>query len=345
MEIQTSISKADYTKYLKELTLHYKLSYKILWSAFAALLIASDVNSYGNTWLIIVTDGLSTGILLFLALVTIPYTFWVMKFENSFEQNTSDLTIILNDDGINMDDGDITAFYSNDTITAVNITKNYIGISTANKQLPNPYVLIIIPLNGFASFKDATLFYRKMLNIKYKNAMQGGYVKPPYALALLGIIPFVGAVNGIIMIIQGVVKYKNILYSVLGLAGIMFTIYIFSFFWMKPNLNDAAFSKGFAHTSQTQLNEVVKDIEFYKLQNNHYPDSLQQLTTANNTVDIYDPIYSFRARKSIPFNYKKIGKRYTIYSSGLDMVPNTKDDIYPSINVSDTTKFGFIRVN
>jgi hypothetical protein len=91
------------------------------------------------------------------------------------------------------------------------------------------------------------------------------------------------------------------------------------------------------------LNDLVKTIEFYKLQNGAYPDSLVQVETKDSFTSIDDPLQSFKTKKSIPYQYHKVGNRYLLFSVGKDGVANTKDDIYPNINVADTSKVGFIR--
>jgi len=47
--------------------------------------------------------------------------------------------------------------------------------------------------------------------------------------------------------------------------------------------------------------------------------------------------------KKTKFNYKRVGSKYYLFSSGIDGIPNTSDDIYPTITAADSTKFGLIR--
>ena len=102
-------------------------------------------------------------------------------------------------------------------------------------------------------------------------------------------------------------------------------------------------AKEFAKTSPDMLNNVVKEIEFYKLQNDSYLDSLEQLLPNDKFVLIYDPLSSRRLRKNATkFNYKKIGGKYIFYLSCLDRIANTKDDIYPTISLHDSSKIGLI---
>ncbi len=87
-----------------------------------------------------------------------------------------------------------------------------------------------------------------------------------------------------------------------------------------------------------EMNSIVKEIEFYKIEHGTYPDSLKQLNAKNEFLDIYDPV---QGDNNAIFNYHRIGNKYTLFSSGLDQVPGTADDIYPSIKI-DTSKIGLI---
>ena len=98
-------------------------------------------------------------------------------------------------------------------------------------------------------------------------------------------------------------------------------------------------AKGFAQTSQMFINGVVKELEFYKLKNGSYPDSLEQLPRNQDIFSIYDPLLSRRpGTKNTKFNYKKTGDTYILFSSGIDRIPNTKDDIYPTETLNNISK-------
>ena len=103
--------------------------------------------------------------------------------------------------------------------------------------------------------------------------------------------------------------------------------------------------EGFTNVSQMQLNRLVKDVEFYKLQNGQYPDSLQQLKEDDKLISIDDPIDAFGSKGWKPFNYKKVGEKYLIFSSGIDGIPYTKDDLFPTIEINDSSKIGFLKSN
>jgi hypothetical protein len=165
--------------------------------------------------------------------------------------------------------------------------------------------------------------------------------KPPYLLGLLCLIPLVGAFVGLGLLLYGLIKYKDKWLSIIGAFGILFTITVYSllFYYMKHG--DLS-KKGFAEISQMQLNSLVKNIEFYKIQHGQYPDSLKQLRDDDKFVPIDDAIQSVQQRPNSLYNYQKIGDKYLLFSSGQDGIPNTQDDLYPQIVIKDSSRIGLL---
>ena len=166
--------------------------------------------------------------------------------------------------------------------------------------------------------------------------------KPPYLLGLLCLVPLVGAFVGVGLLLAGIIKYKDKLLIGIGVFGILFTvgIYSFLFYYMK---HGELSKKGFAEISQIELNSLLKNIEFYKLQHGHYPDSLQQLLDADKFAPINDAIQAVQERQNPYYNYQKIDDKYLLFSSGQDGIPKTPDDLIPQISISDSSKIGWIK--
>lgn len=167
--------------------------------------------------------------------------------------------------------------------------------------------------------------------------------KPPYLLGLLCLLPLIGALVGIALIFYGIFRYKDRLLIAIGSFGIIFTVCTYFFLFQNLKYGGGA-TKSFAKISQKELNNLAKHVEFYKLQNNRYPDSLEQLEPDGMFL-IQDPLLIRKMDKIIKadFQYKRIGDKYTLFSVGIDGIPNTADDIYPDILSADTTKFGLIK--
>jgi ABC-type antimicrobial peptide transport system permease subunit len=168
--------------------------------------------------------------------------------------------------------------------------------------------------------------------------------KPPYLLGLLCLIPLIGALVGIALLLFGIIKYKDKLLIAIGAFGILFTVGIYSFLFYYMKHGDLS-KKGFAEISQMQLNSLEKNVEFYKLQHGHYPDSLQQLLDDDKLAPINDAIQIVQQRQNSYYNYQKIGGKYRLFSSGQDAIPNTPDDLIPQMPINDSSKIGWINSN
>lgn len=102
---------------------------------------------------------------------------------------------------------------------------------------------------------------------------------------------------------------------------------------------------GLEPSVKESLNELVKVVEFSKMQHGAYPDSLRQAATGSLKILAWDPMeMKFLDRKSSYFRYERIGDHYLLFSVGADGIPNTKDDLYPQIPVmANGYQFGWIK--
>jgi hypothetical protein len=159
-----------------------------------------------------------------------------------------------------------------------------------------------------------------------------------YGRGWLGLIPLVGGFVGIGLILLGIFKYRDKKLIVIGTAALLFTVILYSLLFYETEYSDAA-GKRISKLSQDALNSLVMDIEFYKQKNRVYPDNLEQVKAINKLAWIHDPLQSIGAKtKETKFNYKKYGDKYLLFSSGIDKIPNTKDDIYPTMTLGDSSK-------
>jgi hypothetical protein len=168
--------------------------------------------------------------------------------------------------------------------------------------------------------------------------------RPPYLIGLLCLLPLIGAFVGIALILYGIFKYRDKWLIIIGSAGLIITIAAYSFLFYNLKYGKET-SKGFAKISQMELNSLIKNIEFYKIEKGKYPDSLEELRVDDKMIIIEDPLLTRKMNDNIKstFQYQKIGSGYTLFSVGIDEIPNTIDDIYPNISDKDERKFGSIR--
>ena len=163
-----------------------------------------------------------------------------------------------------------------------------------------------------------------------------------YSRGWFGLIPLIGGFVGLTMILLGVFKYKDKKLILIGSAALLFTVVFYSsmyFYFERSKL----FRENFSTFCQPYMNELVKSIEFYKTENGHYPDSLDELTKSSNLVRIDDPISQSKADNKRQFYYKRLGDKYTLFSSGVDRIPYNSDDIFPSPNLLDNDKTGLVK--
>lgn len=181
------------------------------------------------------------------------------------------------------------------------------------------------------------------LNIKTESR-RNRYNRTPYLLGLLCLLPLIGAFVGVALILYGIFRYKDRLLVIIGSIGLIITVGAYSFLFYNLRYGKAS-ARAFADISQKEINSLIKHIEFYKMQKGTYPDNLEQLRATDEMIIIADPLLTRKMDKSmsINFHYQKLGNKYTLFSVGIDGMPNTPDDIYPFILESDKDKFGFIK--
>jgi len=156
--------------------------------------------------------------------------------------------------------------------------------------------------------------------------------KTLYKFGFVGLIPNFGLLSGTILIVQGFIRKDNKL-KIIGLAGIFFT----PLFWYIYLNSD--FHKGhLIQFTNHRLNEVVKDLEFYKSKKGQYPDSLGQLKFQNKFFfdeEFFSDEFDFKKSKPARFYYKREKDDYILKSFGPDLILNSKDDIYPELKIRE----------
>ena len=153
-----------------------------------------------------------------------------------------------------------------------------------------------------------------------------------YWFGLLTIIPVIGLLIGILLLRKAIIL-KNRLLMFIGIFGIVFTIAFYLGVLAYAKYSDFGKRKR-SELAQMSLNRVVKDIEFYKTEIGSYPDSLEQLKTIDKMLFIMDPLSQkglFSSHLEYLHYLKIDSAHYTIFSAGTDQVPNTTDDVYPSL--------------
>ncbi|CAM3362505.1 type II secretion system protein GspG [Shewanella violacea] len=154
-----------------------------------------------------------------------------------------------------------------------------------------------------------------------------------YVIGGMSFIPLIGVLFGIIAIIWGF-KAKNSKLKYVGSAGILFTVILYgSLGYFGFVQEDGIYDELRATMAKTQLTGAVQAIEFYKVQNGQYPDSLETLQKSqpeNSMVFLHDST-QVNIDEIKLYYYKVINENsYHIRSYGRDGLINTRDDILPT---------------
>lgn len=172
--------------------------------------------------------------------------------------------------------------------------------------------------------------------------VQSKSAKHLYGRGWLGLIPLIGGFVGLGLIFLGIFRYKDRKLIIIGIAALLFTVSVYGsmIYYFEYSKQ---YRKDFSVFSQPYMNTLIKSIEFYKVENGAYPDSLEQIRATDNTIMIIDPILNGSpVINKHMFYYKKAGTKYSLFSAGVDREPYTNDDIFPSSNFFDSSKTGLI---
>ena len=113
--------------------------------------------------------------------------------------------------------------------------------------------------------------------------------------------------------------------------------------------NNATISKQFEPHAISAMTTLVRHVEYYKLQYNRYPSSMEELRSNLKegemvfSSDMSGPMRL--GEKPRDFYYEVIngGKNYLLFGVGADATPFTEDDIYPLIDSDKDKNIGWVK--
>jgi hypothetical protein len=335
--IEFQATENDYKRFIRSYFFKRNLVRRLTLLIILSLLIGNFNQS--NQHFILTTFIFRTfvsTILIFLFFGVTPYVIAKMKLAKNFKTDflTRPKTIVTSEDGIIITAENENAFWKWESLKNAELIDGCLFISLFTNKF-----YYLIPISAFKSDNEMINFFGVLKsNIqKVRGGNQLRKIRNLYYCGLVGFIPNFGVIAGIILLIKGI-QYNKLTLIAIGVGDIVFTV----FFWMVvfPLLNP----NGFKDVSQMELNNLVQNVEFYKLQFGHYPDSLQQLPKSDNRMPpIYDAIQMDKHRQNIYYNYRRVGDNYILFSSGQDGIPGTMDDLFPQIQITDSSKIGLIK--
>jgi len=345
MEFEFQCTENDYKRFYK---FYYKSEFqKRIWGAILLPILIGYMFSGEPFNLTRFICGAIASEIIFVGFYVIPYIIAINKIRNLIAKEPRYLEkkkLMITDEGLYFETETRNGTWKWESIASLNSNVDFISLLLVDKRF------YLIPKRAFLAENDSTNFIgiiqsrigtqRSSIKVSPDTLNK----KPPYLLGLICLIPLIGAFVGLVFIILGITRFKDKWFTLIGVAGIVFTVIIYSTLFYAGK-HSSVFTNGFRDLSQMQLNNLVKDIEFYKMQNEQYPDSLQQLTKENTHVFIYDPIQSNQGETDNLFKYERVDNQYNLFSSGVDGIPKTNDDLYPQVSENLIGKIGLIKYN
>ena len=168
-----------------------------------------------------------------------------------------------------------------------------------------------------------------------------------FVIGGLSFIPLIGVLFGIVAIVWGLVSRRKggKALALVGAGGIAFTVALYGgLFYFGMVHRGGIYDELRRKTAQTQLNQLVQSIEFYKITHGGYPPSLDELQKAVGKgawTFIHDPTDMNAGPRK--FHYERVGTdQYYLRSVGPDGQPFTPDDIVPQVADAQLSKLGLL---
>ncbi len=171
-----------------------------------------------------------------------------------------------------------------------------------------------------------------------------------FILAAMSFIPLIGVFIGIICIVMAVMGKKSNAKWIggLGLAGIMFSVVLYGTLFYKM-FNDDEFTDLFQQQAVSSMTSLVRHIEYYKLQNGAYPESMaalrEELTEGDMvlTMDVSAGFHVEGQPRDYYYEVVNDGSNYLLFGAGKDATPFTEDDIFPMIDQEKDRNIGWVK--
>jgi len=171
----------------------------------------------------------------------------------------------------------------------------------------------------------------------------------PYVIGGVSFIPGVGIIFGIIAITWGLVTKKlgGKKLAMIGACGIGLSVVLYSsLFYFGFYHRGGVFDDLRAQLGESTITSLVQAIEFYKVQNGQYPESLEELRKSlpeNSMVFIFDPTDAQIGGEPRYYHYElQDESHYYLLGVGPDEKPYTSDDVLPNIEVKEDGGIGLL---
>jgi len=327
MKLEFELSKQDYKNSLIEL-ITKEFCKRAIFICLICILVSASFADNPISWIKFSITSLLTFLILFLflfgkSMLNLYKTEKIIKINPLF---TGKKNVELENDGIIFGQENPIK-YNWHSIKKIEILSKYIYIifqdetsALINKEFIDSEIIndFIGKIKHKTEVKNVTLHTNQSKNI--------------YWLGILGLIPNFGLIIGGILFYIGFNRRDKKL-KVIGTINILFTPLFWLLFTSFMNNSEFVRQSNIEFTNHN-LNEIVKDLELYKVNNGQYPDSLGDLKSQNkflNVNELFNEIKLFKESQSTKLYYEKNQDEYILKSFGPDRILNTQDDIYPTL--------------
>lgn len=162
----------------------------------------------------------------------------------------------------------------------------------------------------------------------------------PFVLAGLSFIPLVGVFFGLISIGWGIVTHRagGGKLALIGAGGIGFSVLVYGgLFYFGFEQRGGLYDHLRTTLAQTNLNSLVKSIEYYRITNGEYPDTLDELKQSlpKDSIEaafLIDPRLTVIKGGTQYFYYKKAdANHYYLRGVGSDGGPFSPGALVPQV--------------
>lgn len=337
MEVTYELTRKDLKTFARQYIFERNLAARVLYITAGAVFIGwSCSNNHSPLASAFWYGGIALAVLI-TYFYLIPYFISEARIKKAIREQPlpSTQSLTTTQDGLLLTTGDRTLLTEWNALKNAEIYGDYIYIECIALQS------FIIPVKYFPTKSDAVNFLGRVKprqaydqeNIRKKKIQNLSW------WGLAGIIPNFGVIAGIVLFIRGAML-SSVRVMLIGVADVLFTI-VFWLVMMKTVFHSHLFDEGQSTIARSEMTNLVHNLEFYNLQHGQYPDSLPQLRDKNDFLVISDLFANSDSVRTQYFQYKRIGKKYTLFSVGPDGLPHTRDDVFPDID--DTTRLGWIK--
>lgn len=171
-----------------------------------------------------------------------------------------------------------------------------------------------------------------------------------FVLAGISFIPLIGVLTGIICILNAVIARRpnSKLLGLLGFCGIMFSVILYGVI-LPSMFKNTDIAKQFEPHAISAMTSMVRNIEYIKLQNGAYPESMEEIRASFKegemvfSYDVSGPLTMTDTPRDFYYEVINSGSNYLLLGMGADATPFTADDIYPLIDPAKDKNIGWVQ--